>query len=197
MKKIGLIILCTIAILSCKNDGTSDTEINNDGNHINADSTTIELTLCDCLDSLSDNNKEWCSLNFPEPLTIQQKFECTGDSSLLDTIPAEVKDSIRSDYENDLSLEIKEIEEEKVDPISEECKQFLEEYAEAIKDFKYLTDKVEKNPDDIGLKIGYASQSEEMNSWGSKPQMFQCSQSESFKTQVEILNVKKDKLIEN
>jgi len=196
MKKIGIIIFSALAMLACKNETTKESEKINNTSNIASDSTSVELTICDCLDSLP-NNKEWCELNFPNPATIQEKFECTGDSSLLDTIPTEVKDSIRSDYENDLSLEIKEIEEEKVDPISEECKQFLEEYAEAIKDFKYLTDKVEKNPDDIGLKIGYASQSEEMNSWGSKPQMFQCSQSESFKTQVEILNVKKDKLIEN
>ncbi len=196
MKKIGVIIFSALAMLACKNETTKGSETINNTSNIGSDSTSVELTICDCLDSLP-NNKEWCELNFPNPATIQEQFVCTGDSSLLDTIPTEVKDSIRSDYENDLSLEIKEIEEEKVDPISEECKQFLEEYAEAIKDFKYLTDKVEKNPDDIGLKIGYASQSEEMNSWGSKPQMFQCSQSESFKTQVEILNVKKDKLIEN
>jgi hypothetical protein len=196
MKRIGIIVIVALALFSCKN--TEEDGINNGEETIKAqsDSTIVSFTFCDCLDSLEEA-KEWCSLKFPEPLTLDQQFQCTGDSSLLEPVPTAVKDSIRDDYENDLSLEIKEIEEEKVDPISDECKQFLEEYAEAIKDFKYLTDKVEKNPDDIGLKISYSSQSEEMNSWGSKPQMFRCSQSESFKTQVEILNVKKDKLLEN
>lgn len=196
MKKIGILAIMALGLFSCKNTGTDDVNLENEINTVASDSTIVNLTFCDCLDSLPENN-EWCSLNFQEELTLEQQFQCSGDSSLFDTVSVAVKDSIRTDYENDLSLEIKEIEEEKVDPISEECKQFLEEYAEAIKDFKHLTDKVDKHPDDIGLKISYSSQSQEMNSWGSKPQMFRCSQSESFKTQVEILNVKKDKLIEN
>ncbi len=196
MKKIGIIIVSTLLLFACNSENTNNVNVESTTKELKKDSTIIALTVCDCLDSLEENNA-WCSENFPNPISIEQQFECTGDSSLLDTIPTEVKDSIRNNYENDLSLEIKEIEEEKEDPISDECKQFLEEYAEAIKDFKHLTDQVEKNPDDIGLKISYSSQSEEMNSWGSRPQMFQCSQSQSFKTQVEILNVKKDKLIEN
>lgn len=195
MKRIGIVLISLIIMVGCKNETkTVNTPIENKIESV--DTTNFSLTICDCLDSL-EANEQWCATHYTETITIQQKFECSGDSSLLDTISEVVKDSIRTDYENDLSLEIKEIEEEKADPISEECKQFLEEYAEAIKDFKYLTDQVEKNPDDIGLKISYSSQSEDMNSWGSKPQMFQCSQSQSFKTQVEILNVKKDKLIEN
>ena len=196
MKKIGIVIIIALALFSCNNTETDGINNGDDSTSMLSDSTSVAFTFCDCLDSL-EAAKEWCGINFTEPLTLEQQFQCSGDSSLLDTIPTAVKDSIRTDYENDLSLEIKEIEEEKIDPISEECKQFLEDYAEAIKDFKHLTDKVDKNPDDIGLKISYSSQSEDMNSWGSKPQMFRCSQSESFKTQVEILNVKKDKLIEN
>ncbi|MCT4581988.1 MAG: hypothetical protein N4A35_11255 [Flavobacteriales bacterium] len=196
MKKIGLVLFSIVTLFACKNEQQNEQQSATTSHQTNTDTTAIALTLCDCLDSLPEN-LEWCKLNFTDTVYARQKFECTGDSVYLDSIPQETKDSIRTDYENDLSLEIKEIEEEKEDPISEDCKQFLEDYAEAIKDFKSLTDKIEKNPDDIGLKISYASESEEMNSWGSKPQMFQCSQSESFKTQVEILNVKKDKLIEN
>lgn len=195
MKKISLILFTTIALFACKNEENNN-QIENHNNEITIDSTVVELSLCDCLDSLPEN-VEWCSTHFTDTIYAKQKFDCTGDSTFLDSIPQEIKDSIRSDYENDLSLEIKEIEEEKEDPISEECKQFLEDYAAAIKDFKSLNDQIEKKPDDIGLKISYASESEEMNSWSSKPQMFQCSQSKSFKTQVEILNIKKDKLIEN
>lgn len=196
MKKIGIIFVGILLLTACKNDEKNNINTELIKEKGTTEAKKVELTICDCLDSLEENNA-WCLENFPNPITIDQQFECTGDSSLLDTIPAEVKDSIRNDYENDLSLEIKEIEEEKEDPISEECKQFLEDYASAIKDFKSLSVQVDKNPQDIGLKISYASQSEDLESWSSRPQMFKCSQSESFKTQLEILNVKKDKLIEN
>jgi len=54
-------------------------------------------------------------------------------------------------YENDLSLEIKELPEEELNPISDECKELLEEYADAIKSFSKLLNKIEKNPEDINL----------------------------------------------
>ena len=189
MKKIGVVVLMMVGLFSC-NAETDAEIILEDG--VDANSS---LTICDCIEPVTDN-AVWCAKNYPAPLTAEQKAECEGDTSSIEPTTEE-KEEIRTNYENDLSLEIKEIEEEKEDPISKECKQFLEEYAAAIKDFKRLTDKIDKNPDDIGLKISYASQSEEMNSWGSKPQMFMCSQSDAFKKQVEILNVKKDKLIEN
>ena len=65
--------------------------------------------------------------------------------------------SARVDYENDLSLEIKEIEEEIENPISEDCKMFLEDYAEGIKSFASITEKVAANPEDIGLQIQLSS----------------------------------------
>jgi len=198
MKTIYTLILITLLLASCKNeDNKSKTTIDDNVSKIeHIDSVIVSLTKCDCINPI-EINKEWCESNYKKDFTIEEKFECTGDSSLLDTIPVAVKDSIRTDYENDLTLEIKEIEEEIEDPISEDCKLFLEDYADAIKDFKHLVDKIEKNPTDIGLKISYSSQSDDMESWASKPQMFQCSQTESFKTQVEILNTKKDKLLEN
>jgi len=196
MKKLYIITLLTLFLGSCNNSEKetiiTDSEVAKI-EHI--DSIEVNLTKCDCITPL-EINKNWCKSNYKTVFTLEEKFECTGDSSLLDTIPEIVKDSIRNDYEKDLTLEIKEIEEEKEDPISEDCKLFLEDYATAIKDFKHLVDKIEKKPTDISLKIAYSSQSDEMESWASKPQMFQCSQTESFKTQVEILNIKKDKLLE-
>jgi len=101
----------------------------------------------------------------------------------------------REDYENDLSLEIKEIEEEKENPISEDCKMFLEDYASGIKSFASITEKVAANPDDIGLQIQMSTASEDIGAWATKPQMFQCSQNEAFQKQIEILNEKRDKLL--
>ncbi len=194
MKYIYVVFMLGLFLGSCQTKEASKDEVKKE--EVKEEAIVVVLTKCDCIDP-SEVNKEWCQANYKTDFTIEEKFECTGDSSLLDTIPEVVKDSIRNDYENDLTLEIKEIEEEKEDPISEDCKLFLEEYAEAIKDFKHLVTKMEKNPTDISLKIAYSSQSDDMESWTSKPQMFQCSQTESFKTQVEILNTKKDKLLEN
>ena len=117
------------------------------------------------------------------------------DSVIIDTSSIAVDSVARVDYENDLSLEIKEIEEEIENPISENCKMFLEDYAEGIKSFASITEKVAANPEDIGLQIQLSSASEDINAWSSMPQMFQCSQNEAFQKQIEILNNKRDKLL--
>lgn len=117
------------------------------------------------------------------------------DSVIMDTSSVAVDSVARVDYENDLSLEIKEIEEEIESPISEDCKMFLEDYAEGIKSFASITEKVAENPEDIGLQIQLSSASEDINAWASMPQMFQCSQNEAFQKQIEILNNKRDKLL--
>lgn len=117
------------------------------------------------------------------------------DSVIIDTSSVAADSAARVDYENDLSLEIKEIEEEIENPISEDCKMFLEDYAEGIKSFASITEKVAANPEDIGLQIQLSSASEDINAWASMPQMFQCSQNEAFQKQIEILNNKRDKLL--
>ncbi len=117
------------------------------------------------------------------------------DSVIIDTSSLAVDSVARVDYENDLSLEIKEIEEEIENPISEDCKMFLEDYAEGIKSFASITEKVAANPEDIGLQIQLSSASEDINAWASMPQMFQCSQNEAFQKQIEILNNKRDRLL--
>ena len=117
------------------------------------------------------------------------------DSVIIDTTSVAADSAARVDYENDLSLEIKEIEEEIENPISEDCKMFLEDYAEGIKSFASITEKVAANPEDIGLQIQLSSASEDINAWASMPQMFQCSQNEAFQKQIEILNNKRDRLL--
>jgi hypothetical protein len=114
-----------------------------------------------------------------------------------DTLITHQIDSIRDAYENDLSLEIKEIEEEKIDPISEDCKLFLEDYAASISSFASLLESIENNPDNINLIIARASQEEEMYAYSSNPQMFQCVQNAAFQKQIDILNSKREKLISN
>jgi len=117
------------------------------------------------------------------------------DTVIVDTSTVAIDSAAREDYENDLSLEIKEIEEEKENPISEDCKMFLEDYADGIKSFARITEKVAADPDDIGLQIQMSTASEDINAWATKPQMFQCSQNEAFQKQIEILNEKRDKLL--
>ena len=89
------------------------------------------------------------------------------DSVIIDTSSLAVDSVARVDYENDLSLEIKEIEEEIENPISEDCKMFLEDYAEGIKSFASITEKVAANPEDIGLQIQLSSASEDINASNS------------------------------
>ena len=117
------------------------------------------------------------------------------DTLMIDTSSVAIDSVARVDYENDLSLEIKEIEEEIENPISEDCKMFLEDYAKGIKDFKGITEKVAAKPDDINLQIQLSNASEDIYGWASMPQMFQCSQNEAFQKQIEILNEKRDKLL--
>jgi hypothetical protein len=125
------------------------------------------------------------------------------DSLLIieDTVMIDISSSVaidssaRVDYENDLSLEIKEIEEEKENPISEDCKMFLKDYADGIIAFTTITEKVAAEPEDIGLQIQMSSASEDINAWATMPQMFQCSQNEAFQKQIEILNDKRDRLL--
>ena len=137
----------------------------------------------------------------PEDKSVENKLveedsvSIIKDPVIIDTSSVAIDSVAREDYENDLSLEIKEIEEEIENPISEDCKMFLEDYAEGIKSFASITEKVAANPEDIGLQIQLSSASEDINAWASMPQMFQCSQNEAFQKQIEILNNKRDKLL--
>ncbi len=204
MKKIVAVVsilMMGFFTLSCESENT-DQKDTNGSNTTTVDSTSISF--CNCI-TPTEELKQNCETLFPTPQNEKDSIirrkeiaTCTGETlSMADTLTRVTLDSINKAYENDLTLEIKEIPEEKEDPISEDCKAFLEEYAESIKSFSSLLKKIEASPDDINLMIARPSQEEELYSFASKPQMFQCSQSESFKKQVEILNNKRDKLLSN
>lgn len=205
MKKLTLLFgvaLSVFFVTSCQDESESGDDKKSD--HQKPQEVVPEIDFCACLDSLPENT-EACATYYPIPTTEQDSIDltvmiksCLGEEiTMMDTLTQVEKDSAMTAYENDLSLEIKEIEEEKEDPISEECKMFLEEYAAAIKSFSSLLDKIEDNPDDINLMIARPEQEDNLYSFASKPQMFQCSQNEAFKKQVEILNNKRDKLLAN
>lgn len=200
MKKLilfGTVVFSLLIIASCEEENaTTDVD--------QTQEVIPEIDFCTCLDSLPENMKA-CATYYPEPINEEDSInrnvllkKCLGEEiSLMDTLTKVEQDSAMAAYENDLSLEIKEIAEEKEDPISDDCKAFLEEYADAIKSFSGLLDKIESNPDDINFMIARPEQEENLYSFASKPQMFQCSQNEAFKKQVEILNNKRDKLLSN
>ena len=140
-----------------------------------------------------------CKDSADDSVKVEKEIKVAIDSSLIivdtvmvDTSTVAIDSAAREDYENDLSLEIKEIEEEKENPISEDCKMFLEDYAGGIKSFARITEKVAADPEDIGLQIQMSTASEDINAWATKPQMFQCSQNEAFQKQIEILNEKRE-----
>ena len=121
-------------------------------------------------------------------------FVDSSSNLLLDSTKTN-KDSIRKMYEEDLTLEIKEIEEEEKNPISDECKLLLEDYANSIASYSAVLKKIEANQDNINLIIARSAQEEEMYAYSSFPEMFYCLQNPAFQKQVEILNNKRDKLI--
>jgi hypothetical protein len=160
------LILISIFILSCDSE-TTDQKDNNDMESPIVDTTNVSF--CNCIEPTNEELSK-CETLFPVPKneldSIQRRKEiaiCTGEAlSMSDTLTRVVLDSLNKAYESDLSLTIKEIPEEKEDPISEECKTFLEEYAKSIKSYDSFIKKLEKNPDDINLMIARPSQEEEI-----------------------------------
>jgi hypothetical protein len=190
----SLILSVTLAffIIACGNEPSGDEKL-----------TDQTYTFCECI-LPADSIKEACSIQFPQPMTEQDSiafnqayFDCTGEFAFSTSADEQIMEEAMEAYANDLSLEIKEIPEEKEDPISAECKELLEDYADAIKSYTKLMDKLQKNPDDINLLISRGAEEEELYSYSSKPLTFQCSQNKAFKKQMEILNGKRDKLLSN
>lgn len=163
---------------------------------------TKPLTFCDCVNPV-DSLLTKCNESFPLPLNTQDSLTyiadymaCTGENPF-ETATVEASEEALKAYENDLSLEIKALPEEEKDPISDECKELLEDYAASIKSYSKLLSKLEKNPDDINLLISRGAEEENLYAFSSKPLTFQCSTNPNFKKQMEILNGKRDKLISN
>lgn len=154
------------------------------------------FVICLIFFGCSSNSDENSSSFIDDLPSINDSVVLEDSISVVDTAAVQTqRDSIRKDYEEDLSLEIKEIEEEKEDPITEECKLLLEDYAAAISSYSSILGKIEANQDNINLIIARSAQEEEMYSFSSDPSMFRCLQNPAFEKQVEILNSKRDKLI--
>lgn len=192
IKLLPALALLFIGVQSCNTDNskTEQTEINK------------TLLFCDCINPV-DSLVASCAASFPLPTTTQDSLtyvadyvNCTGVNPF-ETQKVAANDAALEAYANDLSLEIKALPEEEKDPISDECKTLLEEYAVAIKSYSKLLNKIQKNPDDINLLISRGSEEENLYSFASKPLTFQCSSNPNFKKQIEILNGKRDKLISN
>jgi hypothetical protein len=193
MRKSILLTITIIALIlfSCKEEETSANQ-----------QVTASITFCDCINPV-DSIQSKCVATFPLPATTQDSLTyiadymaCTGKNPFELNKVAATEEALKA-YENDLSLEIKALPEEETDPISEECGALLEEYADAIKSFIKLLNKIEKNPEDINLLISRGDEEENLYGFSSKPLTFQCSTNPNFKKQMEILNGKRDKLISN
>ena len=81
------------------------------------------------------------------------------------------------------------------DPLSAECQEFLENFAEAIKRYTKVVDRASANPDDFMSIIELNEAKSSFKDWPSKPQMFSCSDNESFKHKVEKLTEQADELL--
>ena len=108
--------------------------------------------------------------------------------------------SAKSEVSDEIEIETidegsEEIEEEEKNPISDECKLLLEDYANSIASYSAVLKKIEANQDNINLIIARSAQEEEMYAYSSFPEMFSCLQNPAFQKQIEILNDKRDKLI--
>ena len=142
------------------------------------------------------SNEEITKNDTPQPLPPEN--EIPSDTSTVGDKYNKPMDSVEEEaYKNDLSLEIKPIKEEIEDPISAECSQLLEEYASVIREYNDLLKKIDDNPDDFNLMIAREPQQENLESYSTKPQFFNCQQNKAFKKQFDILNEKKDKLLYN
>ena len=81
------------------------------------------------------------------------------------------------------------------DPLSEECQEFLEKFAQAIRRYTKVVNKAAENPDDFMLIVQLNEEKSEFKEWPSKPRMFSCSDNDSFKHKVEKLTEQADELL--
>jgi len=63
MKKIGIVIVSILILFACNSEEKNEAKAALNTNEVKKDSITIELTLCDCLDSLEENTA-WCLENY-------------------------------------------------------------------------------------------------------------------------------------
>ncbi|MAR67810.1 MAG: hypothetical protein CL833_11235, partial [Crocinitomicaceae bacterium] len=68
-------------------------------------------------------------------------------------------------------------------------------FASAIKRYTKTVNAAAANPDDFKMIIKLNEERSEFSEWPSKPQMFSCSENESFKHKVEKLTEQADELL--
>jgi hypothetical protein len=190
MKKL-LIIAIPLAILAaCGVEVTDKPEI--------IDETVLESTVCNCLDTLANVDRIVCDSLFPEPFNNEEKtirmeeaLACGMEIIYtLDTIASLDSLPEPKSIEDVLTMDVP-------DPLSEECQQFLEDFAGSIKKCTRIINKSADSPDNVMLMIETNDAKDELREWASKPQMFRCDDNKSFAHLVKKLIEQQDKLLSN
>jgi len=188
MKKFLLIAIPLTILAACSAEPTDKPEIINE--------TMVESTLCNCLDSLAVVDRIACDSLFPEPLNNLEKTARMEEALACGVELTYTMDTIAS---LDSLPEPKSIEEvltmDVPDPLSEECQQFLEDFAGSIKKCTRIINKSAESPDDFMLMIEMNDAKDELREWSSKPQMFKCDDNESFAHLVKKLIEQQDNLL--
>lgn len=160
------------------------------------EATPVEATLCNCLDSLSTVSRTTCDSLFPAPQSNSEKRMRIEEAKIcgidliyeMDTIVSLDSLPEPESIEEVLTMEVP-------DPLSAECQEFLENFAEAIKRYTKVVNSASDNPDDFMVIIELNEAKSSFKEWPSKPQMFSCSDNESFKHKVEKLTEQADELL--
>lgn len=156
----------------------------------------LEATLCNCLDTIAHVDRAKCDSLFPEPVGNEDKISRMEEAKScgfdlvyeLDTVLHLDSLPEPESIEEVLTMEVP-------DPLSEECQKFLEDFASAIKRYTKTVNAAAANPDDFKMIIKLNEERSEFSEWPSKPQMFSCSDNESFKHKVEKLTEQADELL--
>lgn len=188
MKKLLLLSVPMLFLAACGEDETTVQP---------EEVKVLEATICNCLDSLANVDRTLCDSLFPEPVNNEQKLVRMEEAHACGFNLVYVLDTIKSldslpepeSIDDVLTMDVP-------DPISEECQQFLEDFAASIKKSTSIINKAADNPDDFMLMIELNDAKDELREWSSKPQMFKCDDNESFAHKVQKLIEQQDKLLE-
>ena len=189
MKKLLLLTIPLAILAACSGEETVPDTTTDD---------TVESTLCNCLDSTANVNRAECDTLWPEPFNNEQKLARMEEAKACGIELVYALDTV---MDLDSLPEPESIDEvltmDVPDPLSEECQKFLEDFAAAIEKSAKIINKAAENPDDFMLMIDRNDAMDELREWPSKPQMFKCSENESFKFKVEKLTEQCDELLES
>jgi hypothetical protein len=187
MKKLSILVATILLFAACGEESVVETP---------EESQLVEATLCNCLDTVALVDRKKCDSIYPNPIGNEEKSKRMDEAKACGVELVYQMDTI---VHLDSLPEPKSIEEvltmEVPDPLSEKCQKFLEEFAAAIKRYTKIVNKASENPDDFKMIIKLNQERSEFQEWPSKPQMFSCSDNESFKHKVEKLTEQADNLL--